>query len=62
MSAYQLAQLNIGIIRGPMDSPIMTAFAANLECIKRLELLRRKGVEPRAGFDYAATGNLLTNG
>jgi len=31
MSAYELAQLNIGIIRGPMDSPIMAEFAANLD-------------------------------
>jgi hypothetical protein len=30
MSAYELAQLNIGIIRGPMDSPVMAQFAANL--------------------------------
>jgi uncharacterized protein DUF3291 len=33
MSSYELAQLNIGIIRGPMDSPVMTEFAANLERI-----------------------------
>ena len=36
MSAYQLAQLNIGIIRGPMDSPVMAEFAANLERINAL--------------------------
>jgi hypothetical protein len=30
MSAYEIAQLNIGIIRGPMDSPIMAEFVANL--------------------------------
>jgi hypothetical protein len=36
MSAYELAQLNIGIIRGPMDSPVMAAFAANLERINAL--------------------------
>ena len=30
MSAYQLAQLNVGIIKGPMDSPVMAEFAANL--------------------------------
>jgi Domain of unknown function (DUF3291) len=29
-ATYELAQLNIGIIRGPMDSPIMADFAANL--------------------------------
>jgi hypothetical protein len=33
MSAYQLAQLNIGIIKGPMESPVMAEFAANLDRI-----------------------------
>ena len=33
MSGHELAQLNIGIIRGPMDSPVMAEFAANLERI-----------------------------
>lgn len=36
MSEYELAQLNIGIIRGPMDSPIMAEFAANLARINAL--------------------------
>jgi hypothetical protein len=36
MSAYELAQLNIGIIKGPMDSPIMADFAASLERINAL--------------------------
>jgi hypothetical protein len=36
MSAYELAQLNIGIIRGPMDSPVMADFAANLVRINAL--------------------------
>jgi hypothetical protein len=36
MSAYELAQLNIGIIKGPMDSPVMAEFAANLERINAL--------------------------
>jgi len=36
MSAYDLAQLNIGIIRGPMDSAIMAEFAANLDRINAL--------------------------
>jgi hypothetical protein len=36
MSAYQLAQLNIGIIKGPMDSPVMADFAANLDRINAL--------------------------
>jgi hypothetical protein len=36
MSAYELAQLNIGIIKGAMDSPVMAQFAANLERINAL--------------------------
>jgi Domain of unknown function (DUF3291) len=36
MSAYELAQLNIGIIRGPMDSPVMADFAAALGRINAL--------------------------
>ena len=35
-SGYQLAQLNIGIIRGPIDSPVMAEFAANLDGINAL--------------------------
>jgi hypothetical protein len=36
MSAYELAQLNTGFIRGPMDSPIMAEFVANLARINAL--------------------------
>jgi Domain of unknown function (DUF3291) len=36
MSAYEIAQLNIGIIKGPMDSPLMADFANNLERINKL--------------------------
>src|ERR1700691_5422593 len=36
VSVYELAQLNIGIIKGPMDSPIMADFAAKLERINAL--------------------------
>ena|ERR1700690_824666 len=36
MGGYQLAQLNIGIIKGPMDSPLMAEFAANLARINAL--------------------------
>jgi hypothetical protein len=36
MATYQLAQLNIGIIRAPMDSPVMAEFANNLERINAL--------------------------
>lgn len=34
--AYELAQLNVGVIRAPMDSPVMAAFAANLDRINAL--------------------------
>lgn len=33
MAAYELAQLNIGVIKGPMDSPLMADFAGNLDRI-----------------------------
>lgn len=36
MSGFQLAQLNIGVIRGPMDSPVMAEFAAALDRINAL--------------------------
>src|SRR5271168_4523192 len=36
MAGYEIAQLNIGIIRGPMDSPVMDEFAANLQRINAL--------------------------
>jgi len=36
MSRYQLAQVNVGIIKGPMDSPVMAEFAANLNRINAL--------------------------
>jgi hypothetical protein len=36
MSAYEIAQLNIGTIRGPIDSPIMAEFVANLDRINAL--------------------------
>jgi len=36
MSDYELAQLNIGVIRGPMDSPVMAEFAANLDRLNAL--------------------------
>jgi hypothetical protein len=36
VSAYELAQLNIGIIKAPMDSPVMAEFAASLERINAL--------------------------
>ena len=31
MSACELAQLNIGVIKGPIDSPVMADFVANLD-------------------------------
>jgi len=36
MSGYELAQLNIGIIKAPMESPVMADFAANLDRINAL--------------------------
>jgi len=33
VSAHELAQLNIGVIKGPMDSRVMADFAASLERI-----------------------------
>lgn len=36
MSAFGLVQLNIGIIKGAMDSPVMADFAANLDRINAL--------------------------
>jgi hypothetical protein len=35
-SGYALAQLNIGLIKGPMDSAVMAEFAANLARINAL--------------------------
>jgi len=36
MPAYELAQLNIGIIKGPIDGPVMAEFVANLDRINAL--------------------------
>jgi len=36
MSNYELAQLNIGIVKGPMESPVMADFAANLDRINAI--------------------------
>ncbi len=36
MSRYQLAQVNVGVIKGPMDSAVMADFAANLDRINAL--------------------------
>jgi len=33
---HELAQLNIGVIRAPMDSPVMAEFAGNLDRINAL--------------------------
>lgn len=33
---HELAQLNIGVIRAPMDSPVMAEFASNLDRINAL--------------------------
>jgi Domain of unknown function (DUF3291) len=36
MSRYHLAQLNVGIIRAPLDSPVMADFVGNLDRINAL--------------------------
>ena len=36
MSRYQLAQINVGYIKGPIDSPVMADFVANLDRINAL--------------------------
>ena len=36
MSTYELAQLNIAIMKEPLDSPVMADFVANLERINAL--------------------------
>jgi hypothetical protein len=36
MSAYELAQLNMGVAKAPIDSPIMADFVANLDRINAL--------------------------
>jgi len=36
VTAFELAQLNIGAIKAPMDSPVMADFVANLERINAL--------------------------
>lgn len=36
MSTHELAQLNIGVIKGPMDGPVMADFAASLDRINAL--------------------------
>jgi hypothetical protein len=34
--SYELAQLNIGIVRGPIDSPVMAEFVANLDRVNAI--------------------------
>ena len=36
MSAYELAQLNVAIMREPLEPPSMSDFVANLERINAL--------------------------
>jgi len=43
MRNHQLAQLNVGVIKAPMDSPVMADFAANLARINAI-------AEQSAGF------------
>jgi hypothetical protein len=41
MSAYELAHLNIATLKGPLDSPLLAEFVANLERINALRITRR---------------------
>jgi hypothetical protein len=43
MSRYELAQLNIGVLKAPLDSPVLADFVANLDRINAL-------AESSAGF------------
>jgi Domain of unknown function (DUF3291) len=36
MSRYELAQLNIAVLKGPLDSPLLADFVANLDRINAL--------------------------
>lgn len=36
MSTYHLAQLNIAVLKAPLDSPILADFVANLDRINAL--------------------------
>ncbi len=36
MSRYQLAQLNVALMKGPIDSPVMADFVANIDRINAL--------------------------
>jgi len=36
VSSYHLAQLNIGVIKGPMDSPVMADFTSSLDRVNAL--------------------------
>lgn len=50
MSRYQLAQLNVGTIKGPIDSPVMAEFVANLDRINAL-------AEQSPGFVWRLQGD-----
>jgi hypothetical protein len=54
MAGYQLAQLNIGVIKGAMDSPVMADFAANLDRINAL-------AESMPGFVWRLQTSLMSN-
>ena len=49
MSGYQLAQVNIGILRAPIDAPETAEFVANLDRINAL-------AETQPGFVWRLTG------
>ena len=58
MTRYHLAQLNVGIIKAPLESPVMADFVNNLDRINALAearpdssgaCKRRKATRPRCG-------------
>lgn len=56
MSRFQLAQLNIGVIKGPIDSPVMAEFMANIDRINALAEASPGFVWRLQGDDGNATG------
>ena len=49
MTAYHLAEINIGTLRAPVDSPLIAEFVANLDRINAL-------AESQPGFVWRLTG------
>ncbi len=59
MSHYELAQLNIGVIKEPLESPRMAGFVANLDRINALAD-QSPGTNLRTSKSCAVGGNGLS--